>query len=338
MRQQISGFQKPKFWLDTAIQKFKWKNNMILLVGAGYMAQNHAKVLSALGKEYIVVGRGEETAQKFEKETGHYVIRGGIKGYLATIKSKIDTAIITLPADHLKDASIELIKYGVTNILAEKPAGLNVNEINELSIVAEKLKATVFVAYNRRFFSSVSAAQKIINDDGGVTSFNFEITEWGHVIAEQPHPKHIKDCQFLCNTSHVVDLAFYLGGKPKDIACFTEGSTDWHSRSAVFSGAGQTVNGSLFAYHGNWNAPGRWSVEMLTNAHRLILRPMEQLQIQKIGSVAIEEYTIDDELDLKYKPGLYRQLETFLSVNKGDLCTIHEHLKNCQVYAKMANY
>ena len=65
MRQQISGFQKPKFWLDTAIQKFKWKNNMILLVGAGYMAQNHAKVLSALGKEYIVVGRGEETAQKF---------------------------------------------------------------------------------------------------------------------------------------------------------------------------------------------------------------------------------------------------------------------------------
>ena len=311
---------------------------MILLVGAGQMAQDHANVLSALGKEYIVVGRGEDSARKFKKDTGHDVIRGGLTEYLAAEKGKIDAVIIALPVDHLKAASIELMKHGVTNILVEKPAGLNVNEINELSTVAEEMKADVFVAYNRRFFSSVSAAKKVILEDGGVTSFNFEITEWAHVITDLSTPQHIKDFWFLGNTTHVVDLAFYLGGEPKDIACFSEGATDWHSRSANFSGAGQTVNGSLFAYHGNWNAPGRWSVEMLTNAHRLILRPMEKLQIQKLGSVAIEEYVIDDELDLKYKPGLYKQLETFLSANKGGLCSIQEHLKNCQVYTQMANY
>ena len=57
----------------------------------------------------------------------------------------------------------------------------------------------------------------------------------------------------------------------------------------------------LFSYQANWNAPGRWGIEILTSQHRLYLRPMEKLQIQNTGSVDISEVEIDDQLDKEFK-------------------------------------
>jgi len=231
-----------------------------------------------------------------------------------------------------------LLTYGVKRILVEKPAGLTLDEIQELSEAATQCNAEIYVAYNRRFFSAVTMAQKIIKKDGGVESFNFEITEWGHEIEKISKGKGVKENWFLGNTTHVVDLAFFLGGAPRDIKCFTASGTSWHKRSANFAGAGVSQKGALFAYHGNWNAPGRWSVEMLTRKHRLIFRPIEKLQIQKLGSVLIEEVEIDDTLDVRFKPGLYRQLESFFKGDVSQLCSIQTHAKNCEYYNKMANY
>ena len=56
----------------------------------------------------------------------------------------------------------------------------------------------------------------------------------------------------------------------QDDQCYrlhVSGGEDWHERSYNFSGAGVSDSGALFAYHGNWGAPGRWSVEVLTSAH-----------------------------------------------------------------------
>ncbi len=231
-----------------------------------------------------------------------------------------------------------LIENGVKSILVEKPAGLTIAEISYLETLSTKYDADVFVAYNRRFFSSVLEAEKIINDDGGVENFTFEVTEWGHTIKPLQKAKGVKENWFLGNTTHIVDLAFYLGGMPRNINCYTNGKTDWHQRSAIFAGAGDTQSGALFSYIGNWNAPGRWSLDVITRNYRLIFRPIEKLQIQKIGSIAIENVEISDELDLTYKPGLFLQLKHFLSNDKLNLCTINEHVEKCNIYNKISGY
>ena len=61
---------------------------------------------------------------------------------------------------------------------------------------------------------------------------------------------------------------------------------------------------------------------------------MEKLQIQKIGSVAIEELPLDDSYDRNFKPGLYRQVQSFLS-DKKDLPSIEEQVKNLAWYEKI---
>ena len=87
-------------------------------------------------------------------------------------------------------------------------------------------------------------------------------------------------------------------------------------------------NNTLFSYNANWEAPGRWSVEVITNKSRLILRPLEKLQIQKIGNLDPEFVQINDVLDVDYKPGLYEQTKSFINGNNLNLCDIDEHRKN----------
>ena len=66
--------------------------------------------------------------------------------------------------------------------------------------LAEKKKAYVGIAYNRRF-QSVLAAEKLIHKDGGATAVNIEITEWEWRVADDPSSAHSKSRWVNANTS-----------------------------------------------------------------------------------------------------------------------------------------
>jgi len=94
----------------------------------------------------------------------------------------------------------------------------------------------------------------------------------------------------------------------------------------------------MFSYLADWQAPGRWGVELLTAKRRLILRPMEQLQVTPLGTVKIEAMLPLDNLDQDYKPGLYRQTQAFLEGNDHLFCTLQEQVENVRIYSKIAGY
>lgn len=306
----------------------------IWIIGAGGIAQEYAKVLNALGYEYEVIGRGINSANSFEEKTGHSVITGGLKNFLKTTSNIPTQAIVATPVSELSTNVIDLLNHGVRNILVEKPGFLYPDELNKVVALVKEKKANVYLAYNRRYYSSVLAAQKIIEEDGGIKSFAFEFTEWGHVIEKLNKPKESLENWFYANSSHVVDLAFFLGGKPIKLSTYTADELCWH-KPAIFTGAGITDKGALFSYQANWKAPGRWGVELLTLKHRLYLRPMEQLQIQEIGSVAINPLEIDDKLDKEFKPGFYLETKNFLEGNYEKFCSIEEQLSHLCYYKKI---
>ena len=251
---------------------FNHLNKKILLVGASQMAIDYYIVIKEMQCDVIVVGRGTESAEIFEKKTNSRIITGGIDNFLKNNSHNFDAAIVAVGMEQLASTTIQLLSNGFKNILVEKPAGLNSYEIKELAQCAKQYNATILVAYNRRFHASVLKAREIIKQDGGVTSFNFEFTEWSHIIETLDKKPGIKENLLIGNSSHVIDLAFYLGGKPSEISCYTAGKLSWHDK-AVFAGAGKTKDNVLFSYQANWAAPGRWGVEVLTQNFRLILRP-----------------------------------------------------------------
>ena len=63
-------------------------------------------------------------------------------------------------------------------------------------------------------------AQEHIKRDGGVKSFNFDFTEWTNKVGKLVTNKKVLKNWFLLNSTHVVDLAFYLGGVPKNMTSY----------------------------------------------------------------------------------------------------------------------
>lgn len=312
-------------------------NIKVLVVGAGYMAKEYCKVLQALQREPMVIGRSESRAAQFEEEMGIPVLSGGIEKNISEIGEIPKYAIVAVDLEQLAPVTQILLNNGIRNILLEKPGALTRQEMESVRDMAADRNANVYIAYNRRYYASTQKALEIIEEDGGVSSFHFEFTEWSHVHEKTDRPQEIKERCLLGNSTHVLDLAFFLGGFPKEICTYVAGSLKWHSSGCVYAGSGVTENNALFSYHANWAAPGRWAVEILTNKHRLYFKPLETLQVQELASVAVNPVEIDDRLDKEFKPGLYKQVQSFLeNIDDGNKITIAEQVEHLSFYEKIA--
>lgn len=285
----------------------------ILIAGAGSMAAAYATVLRDLGVPFVVLGRGEESAARFEAETGAPVLRGGLDGLPADAGRRFQAAIVATDIDQLAPVSEGLARAGIRRLLIEKPAGLDPAQIRSCAASLAELGCEAFVAYNRRFYASVRRARELIAEDGGVTSFHFEFTEIEARILATPRPAEVLANFTLGNSSHVVDLAFHLGGEPEVSAGATAGGLDWHPSAAVFAGAGRTRAGALFTWRADWSSAGRWSLDLRTPRRRLLLEPLETLAVQEKGSFVLNPVALDDVCDRSYKPGLFLQTRAFVS-------------------------
>lgn len=310
----------------------------IWLIGAGPMAQEYVKVLDDMKVDYSIVGRRRGSVDEIRAITEAEVIEGGYEQFLASKPDCAEFAIICLQVHQLADCATALLKYGVKNILLEKPAGNSREEIQSLAELEAKYSANLFVAYNRRFYSSMYKAKEIIEQDGGLSSCHFEFTEWWHKIKDLNKPQEVFDKWLIGNSSHVIDMAFHLIGSPKEISCYSSGSVEHHSKSGVFVGSGVSDNKVLFSYIADWSAPGRWSLELLTSKNRVILKPLEEVKIIKLGTITEDKVIIDDILDRSFKPGLYKQTMAFLNLETGILCNMQEQARNVEIYYKIANY
>lgn len=310
-------------------------NSSVFLIGAGAMAQTYTKVLSALNVVPTVIGRGATSAKSFEDVTGLSVGTGPLKDQLSQKEIEGATAIVTVNAAALADVSISLMQMGVKRLLVEKPAALDLEEMSALQSTAAAAQAEVFVAYNRRFLSSVIKADEIIVQDGGIVSVRFDFSEPTQRIGALGKPDRELSTWFYGNSTHVIDLALHFFGLPQSLHAHIagEGGVAWHPQAGVFAGHGHRADGATLAWHSNWISPGRWGVEIYTPESKLILQPLEKLRVQSHASFSETEVPIEDQLDMEFKPGLFRQTRAFLSGQNSDrLVSLNAHALNMTAY------
>lgn len=307
------------------------------VVGAGFMGQAYAVALSYIGSNFTIIGRGEASAHSFETERGIPVVRGGLSKALGEFATP-NAAILAVQESFAVEEAIKLMEAGVPRLLLEKPAALTVPDIERLVQCADDTGTMVWVAYNRRFYSSVYHARRLIETDGGLLSANFDFTEFTHVGRDHETDDVTKRHWLIANSSHVIDLAFFLAGEPIELHCHHSGGLDWHPSSSRFAGSGVTSTGVIFSYLADWAAPGRWGIELRTAERKLLLQPLEQLKEMKRGSFDYVPVEIDDDLDIAAKPGLAAMARAFLTGQTNDLCSLREQVKAIRFYSQMAGY
>lgn len=301
----------------------------IFLIGTGPMAIDYARVLKAMNKKFEVIGRGEKSASDFENTTGLKCYIGGIEKFVNTNGFPENSyIIIATGTEMLMNSLLLALKAGASKVLIEKPAAISIQELIDNEEQLKPYSESIYIAYNRRFYSSVIETQRLITEDGGLKSMHFEFTEWAHKIEPLTKAPGVKENWFFANSTHVVDLAFYLAGKPIDWKTYSSsGKILWHPKTN-FAGAGITDKGVLFSYISNWESAGRWGIELLTEKRRIYLKPLEGIAIQDKGSIQINEHRFDDHLDKNYKPGLFLQVEAFFDHKNFNLKTIKEQIND----------
>lgn len=305
----------------------------IFLIGTGPMARDYVQVLNGLNYQFKVIGRGENSAKEFENLTGIKPVTGGIENYVKNNRFTENSYVIiaTGTQDLLKTMEAAL-NAGAENVLVEKPAALSIDELLKNKKKLTPYLNKVFIAYNRRFYASVTEAMRMITEDGGLQSMHFEFTEWAHKIEPLEKAPGVKENWFFANSTHVVDLAFFIAGTPVDWKTFSKpGEIKWHEKTN-FAGAGITNRNVIFSYIANWESAGRWAIELLTKERRIYLKPLESIGIQAKGTINVINHEFDDTLDRLYKPGLFMQTRAFLENDLNSLCSLKEHFQALKNY------
>ncbi|MCX8059003.1 MAG: gfo/Idh/MocA family oxidoreductase [Spirochaetes bacterium] len=312
----------------------------VLIIGAGYMCEEYYKTLKGLNiNDIYIVGRNEKNILKMKNNFNiQNTFIGGFENFLINYNDKIffDLIINTVNVENLFYINKLILNSNLGNlILSEKPACLNIKEAKMLNKIAKNKKKNFFIAYNRRFYSSVLKVREII-ETNKIESLFFSFNEILERIDEINYPKLIKQNLIISNSSHVIDLVLNIIGNPKILnAFFTKKSENYNYY--IYYGLGVSEKNIPFIYHSNWLSKGRWLIEIYCKEFKLILCPLEKLTIQKDNFGRELEIINEDEDDIKFKPGLKKMLEALMNKNKlyDLLCTIDELEKKLLIYQKI---
>jgi predicted dehydrogenase len=194
---------------------------------------------------------GKKRADAIMKLTGsslEYIYDLNIKAstefsqiYNCSVAKNIDEIIgnknvnlVIIAVVHKDAAELAQIILKKKNVLIEKPVGRNLIETKKIINSSKKHGTLLFVGFNYRFYPHIQKAKQYLekNKLGKLVSSSFTI---GH-SASPGYQKTWKMDKELCGGGvvldpgvHLIDLMFYLIGKPKSFNSFTNNS-GWESK------------------------------------------------------------------------------------------------------------
>lgn len=312
-----------------------------LVIGVGKMGLAHLQALAALGPDALAGWAPSDRRKESVESTGARFFSGALEAALDSFQPT--HLVVASPVETLTPIALLAISSGVRHLLVEKPVALSPAEGQTLAAAVAASGVSLHVGYNRRFYASIRTALSRIEEAGEkIESVLFEFNEVVADPAGPPgHALPVQERWLLANSLHVIDSALFPVGLPdRDQSRFqAQGQLPWHPVGSLFVGSGVTVTGVPFAYHANWNAPGRWGFEWMTPSARYVFRPLEKLSVMRRGSFNLEEVPLDDELDRRFKPGVYLQNKAFLAGDgSAGLVSLEDALALVRLGGEIAGY
>jgi hypothetical protein len=313
---------------------------MNLIIGTGLIAEEYIKIMMSMNKKIEVIGKSKKKCEYISNKYNIKCYDDGVENF-QFIKQHYENIIIATPIELLYNHLNILLNNCKTlvNILVEKPGCLNNYEFNKIINLKNKVNknSNIYIAYNRRFYDSLNKC-KIIIKENKIINAELEINEFNMDKIIKSKSNEILQNWFNCMTTHVVDMFFHIIGNPIHLICNNEGinSLEWHKRCSIYSGEGMTNYNIPFKYSGNWHNNGKWKIKLYLINNKIIeFQPLEDLKIIENNK---ETIIVRDEIDVNFKPGFYKQVESFLT-NKNNLKTIEEQYSDCiNIYDKISNY
>lgn len=275
----------------------------VAFVGAGSMAREHLRSFADLPGVVLTAihSRTRARAESLSAEFGVHRVCDSIEELYD--RTHADLVVVTVPELALNAVSRICFSLPWT-VLLEKPAGYNLADAEAIASAAHAAKSDVFVALNRRLYSSTRAA---IEDLASNTARRYirvqdQQDQAAALAAGQPGP--VVENWMYANSIHTIDYLRTFGrGRIERVRPVFRWTPD---RPGVVVSEIEFDSGDLGIYEGVWNGPGPWAVTVSTPARRWEMRPLEVASHQDRGERsmhAVETHPWDKE----FKAGFRRQ-------------------------------
>jgi predicted dehydrogenase len=307
----------------------KWK---VAIVGAGYMAQEHARALNSINVELVgVCGRTRSRAEAMAQVYDMPVFGTIAEMYAAT---QADAVIVTVNELSMPAVSSECFRLPWVCLL-EKPVGVDLAVATQILDQSRRDRARAFVALNRRSYSATRQALAELADDDGPRLISVLDQEDQEAARAAGQPEEVVRNWMYANSIHLIDYFSFMARG--DVVSVTH-AAPWTPEAPRFVAAQiRFSSGDVGVYQAVWNAPGPWSVTV-TNRHvRLEMRPLEKLAIQRRGERRLTDIA-PDVVDTEFKPGLRYQAEQligFLEGRNANLATLEEAHRSMTLCARI---
>src|SRR5262245_51086952 len=177
----------------------------IAIVGAGLMASEHARAFSTVaGTELVAIhSRTRQKAEQLAAEHRIPLVADSIAGMAA---SGANLVVVAVPELSAREVILACLEHKWTMLL-EKPAGYNLAEAELVERAARRSANQIFVALNRRFYSSFLRVRDALGSVEGERRFIHVQDQQSYAEARaHNHPEEVVHHFMYANSIHNIDL------------------------------------------------------------------------------------------------------------------------------------
>ena len=291
----------------------------VAIVGAGYMAREHARAFHGLPGAALcgIFSRTAARATALAREFGVPEVCASVDQLFG--RTRADLVVVTVRELSMNEIAVRCFAHPWT-VLLEKPAGYDLADAEDILGSAKgsgALKRT-FVALNRRSYQSTLQAMALL-PDSGPRFIKVQDQQDLHAARESGQPEAVVRNWMFANSIHTIDYLRVFGrGEVTDVTC----AAPWDAArpGTVLAKIGYS-SGDIGLYEGVWNGPGPWAITVSTPEVRVEMRPLESLSVQRRGERKLVPVELD-AIDTQFKPGLRRQAEQALHAARGETTTL----------------
>lgn len=308
----------------------RWK---IAIVGAGYMAQEHAKAVHSL-PEVELAGFCSRTRSRVESLAQTYsapVFNSIEEMYEAT---RADAVVVTVNELSMPEVCGECFRFPWVCLL-EKPVGVDLAAAERILDNSRQFGSRPYVALNRRSYAATRQALSELDADDSPRLISILDQENQEAARGAGQPEEVVRNWMYANSIHLIDYFSFMARG--DVVSVDHG-VPWSPNAPGFVVATiRFSSGDVGVYQAVWDGPGPWSVSVTNRSLRLEMRPIEKLAVQRRGERRLTEVA-PEAIDSEYKPGLRYQAEQVVEALKGHtpkLASLEDAMRSMALCAKI---
>jgi predicted dehydrogenase len=307
----------------------------VAFVGAGSMTREHLRAfgdvpsVSFSGLHSRTRARAESLAAEFSVQ---HVCDSIDQLY---DRSRADLVVVSVPELAIHSVASRCFTFPWT-VLIEKPAGYDLTDAEAIADQAHRQHRRVFVALNRRHYSSTLAALADLETRNEPRYVRVQDQQDQAAALSAGQPEEVVRNWMYANSIHTIDYLRLLGRgvvtAVRPVVRWTPGKPGIVVSEIAFD------SGDIGIYEGVWNGPGPWAVTVSTPTRRWEMRPLEQAIFQNRGERTLHSVDVHN-WDKTFKPGFRRQAELAVNAALGlatpTLPSIDDSLQTMRLIAKI---